>query len=92
MYIQVEYYEKATEGTEPRCFLWGQRVVKVTDLMERWTDDNSHYYKVQGDDNCVYILCFDSLNHGWEVTSFERREEIQEQIDASFRHAFRGSV
>lgn len=92
MNLYVECHEQEHEGSEPRRFLWGQRTIQVIDQLERWSDDNNLYYKVQGDDDCIYILCFDSQTQDWEVTSFERREEIQDQIDSSFRHAFRGYV
>ncbi len=92
MHVEVECADKSPQGTEPRSITLGARTVEVIDIIDRWQDQDKNYFRVQGEDSCTYMLCFDLNEQFWELTSFERREEIQEQMDSAFRHSFRGKV
>ena len=91
MDIEVKVVE-GSHNEEPERLTLGQRTVSVVDILDRWNDQDKHYFKVQGEDDCTYLLCYDRNTQAWEVTMFERRDEIQEQIESAFRHSFRGKV
>ncbi len=89
--VKVDCVE-GSHNAEPKRLTLRERSVLVVDILDRWNDKEKQYFKVMGEDDCTYLLCFDKNMQIWEVTMFERREEIQEQIEHAFRHSFRGKV
>ena len=56
---------------EPRHFSIGARRIHVLDVIDRWLSSRARYYKVRGDDECVYILRHDPRDQLWEMTLFD---------------------
>lgn len=73
MKIRVECYEGYRGQERPRRLLFGRRQVAVVEIVDRWLDPEHRYFKVRGDDDGLYIICYDVPEDHWELTLFDRR-------------------
>jgi hypothetical protein len=73
MKIQVHCYAGYRGEEEPRAFELEDRRLEVIDIIDRWLGPDYRYFKVQADDNGVYILRHDGTAGEWELTSFAAR-------------------
>ena len=90
--VNVDYRKNAKGIKTPTLLYLADREIEITEVLDRWYAEKRDYYKVQGIEGCVYILCHHSKQDSWEVTMFERRDSIQEEEEHVFRHSFRGKV
>ena len=73
--INVECYAGYRAEETPRRIWLGQRKIEVQKILDRWLAPNHRYFKIQGDDDAVYILRHDSESWEWELTFF-RQDDI----------------
>lgn len=55
----------------PQRFVLGQRTVQVDEIVDRWLEDPHSYFKLRGDDDCIYILRHDNATSTWELILFD---------------------
>jgi len=70
MKIRVECYSGYRGEETPRRFWLDERLVEITEVVDRWLDPDHRYFKVVGDDGATYILRHDSEADSWEITFF----------------------
>ena len=70
--IRVECYAGHRGGETPRRFWVGDRLITVTEVLDRWLAPDHRYFKVAGDDGDTYIIRFDVDADRWEMTMFRR--------------------
>ena len=77
--LRVECYAGQRGEEAPRRFFLGDRMVEVTEIVDRWLGPEHRYFKVRGDDGGVYILRHDVPEDFWEMTLFDSgtREETR---------------
>jgi hypothetical protein len=77
--LQVECYAGHRAEEEPRRFTFGERQVEIREILDRWLDPASRYFKVRGDDGGIYILRHDTGTDQWELTLFDsgRRDDTR---------------
>jgi hypothetical protein len=46
------------------------RKIEVKDILDQWIAPDHRYFKLQGDDNAVYILRHDSTSGDWEMVFY----------------------
>ncbi len=68
--IRVECYAGYRGEETPRRFFLGDRQVEVQQVLDRWLAPDHRYFKVQGDDDGVYILRHEVAGQRWELTMF----------------------
>jgi hypothetical protein len=73
MQIRVQCYAGHRGEEEPRTFDLGDRRLEVVEIIDRWLAPDHRYFKVQADDDNVYILRHDEVAGQWEMTSFAGR-------------------
>jgi hypothetical protein len=69
--VRVESYAGYRGEETPRRFFLGDRQVNVAAVLDRWFAPDHRYFKIRGDDGCLYILRHDSENDRWEITLFQ---------------------
>jgi len=69
--IRVECYAGHRGEESPRRFFFGERVIDVAEIVDRWLDPAHRYFNVRGDDGGVYILRHDAPKDIWEMTLFD---------------------
>jgi hypothetical protein len=72
MHLSVECYAGHRGEETPRRLRFGDRVVEVREVVDRWLAPEHRYFKVTGDDDATYIVRHDVLYDRWELTMFER--------------------
>jgi hypothetical protein len=65
--IQVECYAGYRAEETPRRFRLGAKPVAILEILDRWHGPDYRYFKVRGDDACVYILRHDEAKDRWEL-------------------------
>jgi hypothetical protein len=68
----VECYAGYRGEEEPRRFLHGDRMVEITEILDRWLDPDHRYFKVRVNDEGFYILRHDSNSGEWELRVYLR--------------------
>ena len=79
--IRVECYAGHRGEETPRRFRIDDRLVTVSEVLDRWLAPDHRYFKVAGDDGDVYIIRFDVAAERWEMTMFRRGDGSGEVSD-----------
>ena len=69
--LRVECYAGYRGEETPRRLFLGEREVEVEDVIDRWLSPSHRYFKVQGNDGCLYIIRHDVRAGCWELTLFD---------------------
>ena len=70
--ISVECYAGYRGEETPLRFRLGDRLVEVSDVLDRWLAPEHRYFKVRTAEGDTYILRHDIISGAWELTVFER--------------------
>ena len=73
MNIRVECYAGYRGEETPRAFWLGNNRLEVKEVLDRWLAPDHRYFKVQADDNDIYILRHEVQSDDWELTLFQKR-------------------
>lgn len=71
MKIRVECYAGYRGEETPRAFCLGDNRLEVKEVLDRWLAPEQRYFKVQADDNGIYILRHEVQADDWELTLFQ---------------------
>lgn len=71
MKIRVECYAGYRGEETPRAFWLGDNRLEVKEVLDRWLAPEQRYFKVQADDNGIYILRHEVQADDWELTLFQ---------------------
>ena len=74
--MRVDCYAGYKGDETPRRFYFGERVVEIVEVSDRWLAPAYAYFKVRADDGDTYILCHDVGSGHWELTMFERHSPL----------------
>jgi len=69
--VSVECYSGYRGDESPQRFFMGNKVVEVSEILDRWLDPAHRYFKVRGEDSAVYILRHDVEAGSWELLMFD---------------------
>lgn len=69
--LRVECYAGQRAEEEPRRFFLGERLITITEVLDRWLDPAHRYFKVRGDDGGIYLLRHDSTADRWQLTMYD---------------------
>ena len=67
MKVSVECYAGYRAEETPRRFSVGQRLIQVAAVIDRWITEDYRYFKVEGDDDRVYLLRQATGAGEWEL-------------------------
>jgi len=67
MQVNVECYSGFRGDETPRSFWRGERKIAIMEIMKRWITPDHRYFKVKGDDEHLYTLCYDVISCEWDV-------------------------
>lgn len=70
--MKVECYAGYRGEETPRRFYLGSRRIEVVEVLDRWLGPEHRYFKLRGDDDDIYILCYSAGEDSWEMTLFDR--------------------
>ena len=71
MKIRVECYAGYRGEETPRAFWLGDNRLEIKEVLDRWLAPEQRYFKVQADDNGIYILRYEVQADDWELTLFQ---------------------
>ena len=71
--LKVECYAGYRGEETPRWFSIGTRGIEVLEVIDQWLSPDYRYFKVQGDDDGIYILRHEVASNRWELTLFDAR-------------------
>jgi hypothetical protein len=67
MKVAVECYAGYRADETPRRFGIDERLIDVVRVIDRWTTPDYRYFRVEGDDGCVYVLRLGNNARDWEL-------------------------
>ena len=68
---RVECYAGYRGEETPRALWLGDNRLEVKEVLDRWLAPEQRYFKVQADDNGIYILRYEVQADDWELTLFQ---------------------
>ena len=80
----VECYAGHRADTEPRYLHIGQRVVAVTEIIDRWLDPTHRYFKLRGDDSGIYLVRHDTTKDSWELNLLDKNNGQKNRLPATW--------
>ena len=69
--IRVECYAGYRAEQTPQRFYIGERKIEVSEVIDSWLSPEQKYFKVRGDDEGIYILCYDVNKDTWQLRLFD---------------------
>jgi hypothetical protein len=70
--LSVECHAGYRGDETPRRFRLGNRLIEVTEVLDRWLAPDHRYFKVRAAAGEIYILRQDVTSGAWELTLFQR--------------------
>jgi hypothetical protein len=81
--IRVECYAGHRADVAPVRFFIGQRAIEVSEISDRWLDPAHSYFKLRGDDGCIYILRHDQAADVWEMILFDSGTRLETRLSST---------
>jgi len=75
----VECYAGYRGEETPRYLWFGIKKIEVKEILDRWLAPDHRYFKIQGDDNAVYILRHDSVTWDWELVFYQKGKTLTDR-------------
>jgi hypothetical protein len=82
-FMRVECYAGHRAESEPRRLYLGDRMVEVTEIVDRWLDPRHRYFKLRGDDGGIYLVRHDSKSNRWELTLFDSGNRPETRLSST---------
>jgi len=73
MAIRVECYAGYRGEQEPTAVWFGERRVAVRDIVDRWFAPRRRWFKVDAEDEQLYVLRHDEETGQWDLAALTRR-------------------
>jgi hypothetical protein len=67
--LRVESYAGHRGEEEPRAFTLGERRFGVEEILDRWLEPRTRYFKVRADDGRSFILRHDAVDDSWDLAA-----------------------
>ncbi len=74
MRVTVDAYSGYTANERPVRFTLGERVIEVTEILDRWYGEADRHFRVRGSDGHIYVLRYVNAEDRWELASFTRKD------------------
>ena len=74
MKIRVECSADHRGDPEPFVFWLGQRRLAVRGIVDHWFAPTQRWFKVDAEDDQLYILRYDETTGDWELAALTRRD------------------
>lgn len=72
MTIRVECQSGYRGEREPLAFWLGERRVAVRAVTDRWFAPQQRWFRVDADDDSMYVLRHDEASGNWEIAAYRR--------------------
>jgi len=72
MRVRVQAYSGYKANERPHRFVLDGHSYEVLEILDQWYGPDSLYFKVQADDQNLYILRYRSGEEEWSLESFRR--------------------
>jgi hypothetical protein len=72
MTIRVECQNGYRGEREPRAFWLGERRVEVRAVTDRWFAPQQRWFRVDADDDSMYVLRHDEASGNWDIAAYRR--------------------
>jgi len=74
MPIRVECYAGYRGEQEPVAFWLGERRVVVRAIVDRWFAPAHRWFRVDADDDNMYVLRLDESTGDWDIAAYRRAD------------------
>jgi hypothetical protein len=74
--IKVQCYSGYTVNEKPMAFSLHHSTYQVNEIIDRWYGENSVYFKVEADDENIYLLKYDKLQDKWDLVFYKNPKKL----------------
>ncbi len=69
--IKVECYAGYRGDETPRVIWFESRKIEIKKVLDRWLDPDHRYFKMQDDEQRIYIIRHDTNTGSWELIFYQ---------------------
>ncbi|MFH1829847.1 MAG: hypothetical protein ABH871_03615 [Pseudomonadota bacterium] len=69
--IKVKTYDGHKGAQRPVSFVWKERSIECTKILDQWYGEDYEYFKIEADDSRTYSLRYDRKANSWELSAFK---------------------
>jgi len=69
--LKVECYASSKLSERPVAFFLSNSRYKVEEIIDRWHEEGSRYFKIKADDDNIYLLKYDEHKDCWEWVFYQ---------------------
>ena len=74
--LKVECYTGSQSQQNPVAFILRDSRYKVEEIIDRWYEEGSSYFKVKADDGNIYLLKCDKRSSHWEWVFYQNPKKM----------------
>ncbi len=67
--IKVDAYSGFKSNERPRYFTFGDRTLKVKEVVVRWYSEDREYFRLRANNTKIYTIRYDRDKDNWEMVS-----------------------
>ncbi|MCH8157087.1 MAG: hypothetical protein IID18_04940 [Nitrospinae bacterium] len=79
--IKVECYSGYQINERPVAFQLCGRRYKVKEVVDRWYGEGAIYFKVEADDNNIYLLKYEEGQDTWDLVFYQNPRKVEAMFE-----------
>ncbi len=81
--LKVDGYSGRKRSERPHAFRLHDRQYKVKEVMDRWYGEGAVYFKVEADDDNIYLLKYEEGQDSWDLVFYQNPRKAKSAIESS---------
>ena len=81
--IKVECHSGYQIKEKPIAFQFCNRRYRVKEVMDRWYGEGSVYFKVEAEDNNIYLLKYEEGQDSWDLVFYQNPFKVEAVLASS---------
>jgi len=69
--IKVEFHSEYNAKERPIAFQFCDRKYKIKEVVDRWYGEGAIYFKVEADDDNIYLLKYKECQDSWDLIFYQ---------------------
>ncbi len=81
--LKVDGYSGHKRDERPHAFRLHDRQYKIKEVMDRWYGEGAVYFKVEADDDNIYLLKYEEGQDSWDLVFYQNPRKVRFAIESS---------
>ncbi len=81
--LKVDGYSGHKRSERPHAFRLHDRQYRVKEVMDCWYGEGAVYFKVEADDDNIYLLRYEEGQDSWDLVFYQNPRKAKSAIESS---------